>query len=59
MVPTLALGTVQEMVLGLHRVTPPGPVTVVSASSDVASVCVCEMQAVWLGIVIEVMGGWT
>jgi hypothetical protein len=37
-VPTFALGLVQESVVGLQSVVPPGPVTVVSASSDVVSV---------------------
>jgi hypothetical protein len=37
MVPTFALGLVHEVVLGLHSVTPPGPVTVVSASRDVVA----------------------
>ena len=64
MVPTFALGLVHEVVLGLHSVTPPGPVTVVSASREVAApeesvrVCPWETHFAWLGIVIEVMGGW-
>jgi hypothetical protein len=64
MVPTLAFGLVQEMVLGLHSVTPPGPVTVVSDSRDIvapdesARVCPWETHFVWLGMVIAVMGGW-
>ena len=33
-----AIAGVQAVVLGLHSVTPPGPVTVVSANSDVGSV---------------------
>ena len=37
-VPTFALGLVHAIVLGLHNVIPPGPVTVVSASSDVGRV---------------------
>jgi len=64
-VPTLALVLVHEIVLGLQSVTPPGPVTVVSASSGsvcpavLLSVCPCETHAVWLGIVIDVIGGCT
>ena len=37
MVPTLAFGLVHEVVVGLHSVTPPGPVTVVSDSSDIVA----------------------
>jgi hypothetical protein len=64
-VPTLALVLVHEIVLGLQSVTPPGPVTVVSANSGsvcpavLSSVCPCETHAVWLGIVIDVTGGCT
>jgi hypothetical protein len=64
-VPTLALGLVHEIVLGLQSVTPPGPVTVVSAKSGsvcpavLLSVCPCVTHAVWLGIVIDVIGGCT
>lgn len=58
-VPTFAFGFVHAVVLGLHSVIPPGPVTVVSASSDVGSVLPCEMHAVWFGIVIDVIGGCT
>jgi hypothetical protein len=64
-VPTLALVLVHEVVLGLQSVTPPGPVTVVSARSAsvcpavLLSVCPCETHAVWLGIVIDVIGGCT
>jgi hypothetical protein len=48
---------------GLHSVTPPGPVAVVSASSGNAcpffdSVWPCDTHAAWLGIVIDVIGGW-
>ena len=52
MVPTFALGLVHEIVLGLHSVTPPGPVTVVSASSgsvapeESARVCPWETHLV-------------
>jgi hypothetical protein len=45
MVPTFALGLVHETVLGLHSVTPPGPVTVVSASSG--NVCPCAFRRVF------------
>jgi hypothetical protein len=64
-VPTLALVLVHEVVLGLQSVTPPGPVTVVSVRSAsvcpavLLSVCPCETHAVWLGIVIDVIGGCT
>jgi hypothetical protein len=57
-VPTFALGLVQESVLGLQRVVPPGPVTVVSVSKDVDSVCPCDRHALCAGMVIEEIGGW-
>src|SRR5581483_2389678 len=58
MVPTFARGSVQESVLGLHNVVPPGPVTVVSASSDVCRVCPCDMHELCAGMVIDEIGGW-
>jgi hypothetical protein len=69
-VPTFALAFTHEVAHdvelfahGLHRVTPPGPVTVVSASRGsvcppLDNVCPCETHAAWLGMVIDVMGGW-
>jgi hypothetical protein len=64
MVPTFAFGLTHDVVLGLHTVTPPGPVTVVSDSNDSVApegsvrVCPWEMHLAWLGMVIDVMGGW-
>src|SRR5690348_5145511 len=46
MVPMFAEGLVQATVVGLHSVTPPGPATVVSASSDCGGVWPWERQLV-------------
>lgn len=58
-VPIFARGSVQEYPLvGLHRMAPPGPRTVVSASNVVLRVPPWGTHAVWLGIVTDVTGGW-
>ena len=62
-VPISADGLVQAEVpaglvlAGPQRNAPPGPSTVVSASSDSGSVAPCSTHAVWVGMVTDVTGG--